>query len=961
MTTTVTKPLFVNDLELSISGEVLSDPVSLGIYSTDASLYQITPLAVVLPKDDHDVHTAINIARDHRKPILPRGGGTSLAGQTVGEAIIIDFSKYMNRILEFNEKERWIRVQPGITRDQLNAFVSTYGLIFSPDPATSSRANIGGMVGNNSSGTKSILYGKTVDHVLEMRLLLASGLELHCRDYSQEELKNECQKDDEKGRLLSSFRKIIDDNKDEIRRRFPKVMRRVSGYNLDEFLDCENWNLSKVFCGSEGTLGVMLDIKLNLDQLPRHKSVCVAHFQNLENSLRAVQIAVGHDPAAVEILDRELLQLAKSNLYVSPLMHFIEGDPDNVLIIEFYGDDTSDIARRQNAMIAEFKAANYGYAFPIYPEGKTYENVWALRKKGLGILLGRKTEKKPLPFVEDSSVPVETLPEYILAVREICEKYRTEVAMYAHASVGVIHIRPILSMRDAEDIDKFKKISREVFELVKAYGGSWSGEHGDGLVRSYLLKDYFGDQVYEALRAVKSLFDPENLMNPGKIVDAQEDIAENLRYGLEYEDLEFETIYKYRDGGDFKSMVHLCSGVGECRKSGGTMCPSYHATMDEEHSTRGRANALRLAMSGQLADIDLSSDEIKDVLDLCLSCKACKSECPSNVDMAKLKSEVLQQHYDKRGASRRELFVKYSATTSKYFAGWLSFLINPVIQSRLFRWVLEKSGGIEKERTLPLYSSETFVSWAKRQARTNGPEVVLFADTYLNYHEPHIGKASFQLLSSLGYYVIVESLGCCQRPRISNGFLKSARGDGTKTANNIRKYLEQEIPVVICEPSCASALADDIPDLIENDDLARRMKKGVMPIESFISHEFPGLTLPVRNGHMILHGHCHQKTLYGTDIIISLLGQDRVDLIDAGCCGMAGAFGYEKEHYELSKKIGEQRLFKSIRENAGTPVIACGFSCRHQIKHFTGITAYHWVEMVDVSNMNDLNKLASQT
>jgi len=576
------------------------DEYTLGMYATDASIYQIKPKAVVLPKNEQDVKTAVQIARDNGITILPRGAGTSLAGQTVGSSLILDFSKYMNKILEINAKEKWVRVQPGMVCDDLNAELAEYGLHFAPDPATSSRANVGGMVGNNSSGTKSIIYGKTVDHVLEMKTLLADGTVLNLSKKSQAEIDHIIAVGDREGGIYQEFRKIVNTHKEEIIARYPKVMRRVGGYNLDEFVSTDNWNLSKLLCGSEGTLATSLEVKLNLEPLPKYKSVCVVHYAELSEAIQAVETMLQFNPSAVEILDNTVVALSRQNLTTKRHCHFIEGDPAAILIVEFYGDTLPEVMERAQAMITDQKFQNLGYAYPLFPEGSDYDDVWVVRKKGLGLMLGLKGDKKPLPFIEDAGIPSEHLPEYIDRVLQICKKYNTEAAMYAHASVGVIHVRPILDLRQAEDIERLKNITEDTFKLVMEYGGSWSGEHGDGLVRSAYNKRFFGDRIYGALLEVKKLFDPKNLMNPGKILEAQT-IENNLRYGVEYRDRELNTEFHYRLEGGFKESVHMCTGVGECRKMlGGTMCPSFKVTRDEEHSTRGRANALRMAMSGQL-------------------------------------------------------------------------------------------------------------------------------------------------------------------------------------------------------------------------------------------------------------------------------------------------------------------------------------------------------------------------
>lgn len=949
--------LFVADLKASIEGEVLSDEVSLGLYSTDASLYQIKPIAVVTPKHEKDVIQAIKIAHDHKVTIVPRGGGTGLAGQTIGTSMILDFSKHINRILEINPEGKWVRVQPGIARDNLNHALEPYGLHFAPDPATSSRANVGGMLGNNSSGTKSILYGKTVDHILEMKVLLADGTIMQLKEESPDSYAEKANGDSRTASIYAGVKEIIDAHRDEIEDKFPKVMRRVGGYNLDEFIYTDQWNLSKLIVGSEGTLGTILEAKLNLEPLPKFKSVCLVHFHDLNETIRAVQTMVKFNPAAVEILDDTVIRLSRENLATRRSCQVVEGDPKAVLIVEFYADTEEEVMGRPALMVEALKDQGFGYAYPIHPEGQEYHDVWTIRKKGLGLMLGIKGKKKPLAFIEDAGIPLNVLPQYIEEVGAVCKKYETEAAMYAHASVGVIHVRPILDMRDPVDIERYKGIAEETFQLVKKYKGSWSGEHGDGLVRSPFNERFFGSVIYQALKDVKHLFDPDNLMNPGKIVDAPP-IDKNLKYGANYKDNPIETIYHYRSDGGFHDAVHMCSGVGECRKTlNGTMCPSFMATLDEEHSTRGRANALRLAMSGQMSDLGLDDPRLRETMDLCLSCKACKSECPSNVDMAKLKSEIWQRKYDREGLSMRERFIRDSTKFAKMFSGTLAPVINGVQKTSIFRWTLEKVAGIEKKRILPEYTNQSFVTWYRKNYQPPvNPEdqVVLFVDTYLNYHEPSVGISTVKLLVKCGFHVELADVGCCQRPKISNGFLREAKEEGTILAKKLLPFIEADKKILVCEPSCASALNHDIPDLMDDEQLGKKLSEAVVPVAAFLHEKMQtGLKLPlkIKHDHIMMHGHCHEKSLYGTTHVQSLIkacGRE-VELIDSGCCGMAGSFGYEKEHYALSEKIGDARLFSKVRKApSNTFVIANGFSCRHQLEHFANAHPRYWTEVFDL-------------
>jgi len=956
MTDTQTIQAMADALRAVVRGDVYFDDARRGIYSTDASNYQIQPVGVVVPRDEDDVCAAVRIAREHKVSILARGGGTSLAGQAVGASLVIDFSRFMNRVLEVNVEARWARVQPGVVRDELNAEVAAHGLHFAPDPATANRATVGGMIANNSSGTRSIIYGKTVDHLIDARILLADGTVATFGELSPDAYARGCEGDGREAELLTGIRKLVEENREEIEKRYPKVMRRVSGYSLDEFVHTDTWNLAKLIAGSEGTLAVLLEARVNLEPLPAHQCLCVPHFATIADAIRAVSAALPHGPSAVEILDHAVITLARRNLMTAPLCDFIEQDPQAILIIEFCGD-TAEEATRKATEAAATLSAHEAFICPVIADAASQAKAWDVRKNGLGLMLGMKGDRKPLPFIEDAGIPVPHLPEYIERVVALCRELDVDVAMYAHASVGVIHVRPLLDLRQAKDIELMKTIANQTFELVVEYGGSWSGEHGDGLVRSPFLERYFGSQLYGAFRELKTLFDPQGLMNPGKIVDAAP-MDQDLRYGTDYRAMDPPTVFQYREDGSFSAAVEMCSGVGACRKRlSGTMCPSYMVTGKEHDSTRGRANALRLAMTGQLGLDALTGAEMRDIFDLCISCKACKSECPSNVDMAKLKSEFLQMVYDRHGTSRRDRMVRNSARTSARMAGLPARLVNRVQRAGWFRRILERTAGFSSRRTLPEFAAEPFLTWYARNpspVADGRPEVALFVDTYMNYHEPRIGRAAVELLRSCGYQVLPVSAGCCQRPRLSHGFLRLAREDGAATMRNLDQHVRQNRPVVVCEPSCASALTDDLPDLIEDPELGKRLAGKIMMIDVFLARELEsgaltGSFTPLVE-RILIHGHCHQKALYGTTamkMILSRAPNVEVAEVDSGCCGMAGSFGYEIEHYEISQRMGERRLFPAVRECApGTRVVACGFSCRHQIEHGTGIKPLHWVETI---------------
>jgi len=949
---------FEQELRKGVRGDVSFDDVKLGVYATDASIYQIKPVALVLPRDEDDVRVAVAIAARHEVSILPRGGGTSLGGQAVGPSMIVDFSKYMNEILELNVEKRWVRVQPGIVLDELNAVLARHGLHFAPDPATSSRATIGGMMGNNSSGTKSIVYGITRDHVLATKVLLPDGTILELEELSSDEYDRKVRGTNgntREAQILSGFKKIIEANRDEIEKKFPQVMRRVQGYNLDSFTNADRWNLSNLVVGSEGTLAVFLEARLNLEPLPKYKALCTVHFVELLEAIRAVAPILEHGPSAVEIMDEDVVIRARKNLTTAPLCGFIQGDPKAILVVEFFGDSPEEVNRKAEKLTADMQQRGFGYAWPVITEPAEQSKVWAVRKNGLGLMLGIKGDRKPIPFIEDACVPIEVLPEYIDQVLKFCANHDVPVAMYAHASVGVIHVRPVLDLKRQGEIDNMKAIADFAFDLVTSYSGAWSGEHGDGRVRSPYLERFFGKQIYNAFREVKKLFDPTGLMNPGLIIDPNP-MDQDLRYGTGYKTPTFPTEYHYRQDGTFAAAVEMCTGVGACRQTLiGTMCPSYRITRDEEHSTRGRANALRLAMTGQAGSGGLTSKGVHEVLDLCLSCKGCKSECPSNVDLARLKGEFLQKYLDEHGVSLREKIVANSTRIAAGIAGWKAPMVNSFQKTWLFRKVLEMVAGFDSRRMPPGYACKPLHKCLANRSRGNArydKKVVLFDDTYMNYHETNVGISAVELLESCGYEVILAKAGCCQRPKISHGFLRDAKKEGEKTLRNLDQYIQQGLKVAVCEPGCCSALTDDLPDLIDDEALGKRIKEKVMMIDEFLADQIREERLNCEFvsdvKEILIHGHCHQKSLYGTTAMKHILKKVPgiiVEEIDSGCCGMAGSFGYEKEHYELSMQVGEDRLFPAIRKcAAGTTVVACGFSCRHQIEHGTGLKAVHWVE-----------------
>ena len=695
-----------SELQAVIQGEVRFDTPARTLYATDASPYEIKPYGVVLPKSTDDIRHTLAVARQYKLPVLPRGGGTSLAGQTVGAAIVVDVSKYLDKILDFDEAAQTVKVQPGVVRDQLNAFLKPYKLQFTPDVSTTNRANLGGMVANNSAGTRSIKYGKTVDQVISMTVMLIDGTITEFRALSAGELKEKLELTGLEGDLYRTVYGVVTEHEAEIEARFPKVMRRVGGYNLDELTEDRPFNLAKLVSGSEGTLAFILDVTVALSPVPAHRCLALLHFDTLKKSLQAVQYINRHGPSAVETLDDTLLELGLENPNIAPLLGWLQGSPGAVLIVEFDGETEAEMRAGLASMEADPEVMGLAYYLHVADSAAEQADVWNVRKAGLGVFNTIKGSAKPTAFIEDAAIPPEHLADYIPQVAAVCAKYGVKMVSYGHASVGVIHVRPILDLKTKEGLEAYRKISEETFALVQHYGGSWSGEHGDGLIRSYKNRELFGDTLYKAFREVKRAFDPDGLMNPGKIVEAPP-ITEDLRYGEDYQVLPLVTHFDFSKDDGFMGAVEMCSGVGACRKTGtGTMCPSYMATRDEDHSTRGRANLLREAMNGRLEG-GLTSKAVYDALDLCLECKACKAECPSQVDMAKMKYEFLQHYYDDHGTPLSARALGNAATVAPLGRAFAP-VANALLPLPPVRWLVEKTVGVDRRRVMPSYAAQSF-------------------------------------------------------------------------------------------------------------------------------------------------------------------------------------------------------------------------------------------------------------
>ncbi|MCI0631446.1 MAG: FAD-binding protein [Phycisphaerales bacterium] len=958
------------DLRSLISGEVRFSRHDRMLYSTDASLYQVEPLGVVCPRTVEEAERVVRYCGDHGLPVLPRGGGTSLAGQAVNRAIVIDFSVHCRNVIEIDADQRTALVEPGVTLDALNAEAARFGLMFGPDVASGAQANMGGMIGNNSAGARSILYGRTVEHLQGIRALLADGSVLHLHE-------NAVVSD---LRIREITRRVVDavaPLETEIEARFPKTVRRVNGYNLDLVLQqvrrsspgtFDKVNLAHLICGSEGTLAITMQAQLNLVPMPRCLGLAIMSFANVEEALGALVSVLATNPSAVELIDDVVIGLAQKNLeyrrYVELLPTSGNGIAGAVLYVEYFGDSHDDLAHHFDELQSRFRRQ----AINRYTEAHEMNRAWKLRRAGEPLLHSLPGHRKPITFIEDLAVNPERLAQFVGEFRELAARHGTTASYYAHASVGCLHMRPLIDLHDQHDRSVMQAIVEEATDLVVRYGGALSGEHGDGRVRSHLLERFYGREICEGFGAIKAIFDPRNLLNPGNIVEP-EPMLEHLRVRPDRQFIhvpQVKTYFRYQREGGFGEAIERCNGAGVCRKlKGGTMCPSYRATLDERHVTRGRANALRLAITGQFGadgNTPLWNDsETKKTLDLCLSCKACKSECPSNVDLAKLKAEYLAQGYRQSGGIPFSSRVFGRIRMFNRLGSAIHPIANLFGQSSLARTMISGMIGLHPQRSLPRFGQSLYrwMSGRKPSSRSE-PAVVLFPDCFTVYNEPHIGRAAIETLERLGYRVVLPRLGCCGRAMISTGMLPQACDTCRRSASDLLRCVESEqaVAVVGCEPSCVSAIKDDWLDLemgVDSTALDRLAAKTFL-VEQFIEEHWTDHPLTISASgasigpEVILHGHCHQKALWGVEsssrLLERLLG-DRLHVLDSGCCGMAGSFGYTKDHYELSMKIGELSLFRELRQNREAIVAAPGTSCRQQIADGMARQALHPIELVE--------------
>ncbi len=930
-----------HELAACVEGEVRFDAISRALYSTDASVYQIQPAGLVVPKHREDILRAAEVCRRLHVPITMRGGGTSQGGQAIGEGLQIDTSKHYNRVLEIDVIAGWVRVEPGIVLDELNAELAPLGMRFAPDISTASRATIGGMISNNSSGARSVLYGKTIDHVIAVTVLLSDGSIVQFDERARSQAPTG---DSLEARCYAAVLGLAAEHTDEIDRRYPKILRRVGGYNLDDFVDpAKPVNMARIMVGSEGTLGIILEAKLRLVPLPRAKAVMAILFDDLLESLSAAPVILAHRPSAIEVMDKAILDNTRQNAGLEAIRAgFVKGDPESMLCVEFYADRKEELPPRLAALEADLRARGFGYHFHCETDPAAQAKIWSLREAALGLSMATKEDAKSISFVEDTAVAPEKLSAFIGRFLEIIHKHDTTAGIYAHASVGCLHVRPVINMKTAAGVKKFESIASAVADLVLEFGGALSGEHGDGLVRSPFMSRMFGPVLYEAFRTIKRTFDPDGLFNPGKITDAPP-MTSNLRYGAGYQTPNPFTFFDYSEYGGMAGAVEMCSGVGACRKKlSGTMCPSYMATREESASTRGRANVLRLAMTGRLGESGLGDEGVLKVMDLCLECRACKAECPVGVDVARFKSEFLADYYSRHGVPAKARMLGNAATAAKWgsrFAG----IANRLAANPTLRAIGEKVFDIDARRSLPVWRKDTFARQVKPKS---GPATLhLFNDTFTNHYDPEIGVAALEVLERGGCSVDVVRPGCCGRPLISQGLLREARALAETLVNGLYPLAERGESILFLEPSCLSAVKDDAIGLLRGDlqDKARTVAGACHLFDEYAAT----LDLPLREhpGKILLHGHCHQKSLGLLPATMRLLskipGAKPIDL-DAGCCGMAGSFGCTHGHYDVSKAIAERRLLPAVRKMApGDTLVAPGTSCRHQVADLEGAQALH--------------------
>jgi FAD/FMN-containing dehydrogenase/Fe-S oxidoreductase len=992
----------LKSLAALLEGDLFYDNTIRTLYATDASAYREMPLAVAIPKSESDIKKLIAFARENRVSLIPRTAGTSLAGQVVGSGIVVDVSKNFTKILEINAAEKWARVQPGVVRDELNIALKPYGLYYGPETSTANRAMIGGMVGNNSCGSNSIVYGSAREHTLEVKAILADGTNAEFKNLSpsqyQELLVSSAQKNGSAGLLDKIYLKTDEilssgENQAEIRKNFPKptVERRNTGYALDMLLntqpylpaqeDAKPFNMCSLIAGSEGTLCFLTEIKVNLVPTPPKTQglVCI-HCNSIDEALRATVLTLKYGPQAVELIDDYVLECAMLNVEQKKNAFFVKNKPDGtipaILVVDLSRETTAEVEELAAQMTAELMEAGMGFHYPLL-FGDDTKKIWTLRKAGLGLLSNIPGDEKAVAVIEDTAVDVYDQPEYIRDFNEILKKNGMSAVHYAHAGTGELHLRPIINLKTSEGHRQFRMIAEEIAALVKKYDGSLSGEHGDGRLRGEFIPKMVGEHNYQLFREIKNTWDPDHIFNPGKIVDTAP-MDTFLRYEADHKTPEFKTYFRFHDQ-DILQHAEQCNGSGDCRKtqlSGGTMCPSFMATRNEKDTTRARANILREMLTHSPKENRFDHKEIKEVYDLCLACKGCKGECPSNVDVAKLKMEFLQQYHDEHGVPMRSWLVgNFSKMTG--LASYVPWAYNAVYKNAPLRKIANQIVGFHPERTMPLLHSTTLLSWWKNHYKkkdelrikntagsTHAPSpassakrVYLFCDEFTNFNDVEIGKKAILTLEKLGYEVVIPKHGPSGRPQLSKGLLKDAKKIAEENIRLLRDVISYDMPLIGIEPSAILTFRDEYPDLVSDElvEDAKKLAQNALQFDEFIAREIELKRISkdvfTKEKKLIkLHGHCQQKAISSmvpTKKMLSLPENYTVQLIPSGCCGMAGSFGYEKEHYDISMQIGELVLFPAVRQQPEEVIIAApGTSCRHQIHDGTGRKALHPAEIL---------------
>ena len=965
----------LSELKNTLEGELFFDDIHKLIFATDASAYRELPTAVAFPKDSEDIKTLILFAHKNNTSLIPRTAGTSLAGQVVGGGIIVDVSKYMTNILEINEKEKFVIVQPGVILDELNKILEPKGLFFAPETSTSNRCMIGGMVGNNSCGAHSLIYGSTRDHTISVKAILSDGSDVIFENLTNEEFYLKTEGNSLESKIYQNIQEILfnDINRQEILNEYPdkSLKRRNTGYAIDLLLDCEpfskggeTFNFCKLLAGSEGTLAFMTEIKLNLVHLPpKEKALVCVHLNNVTESLHANLIALKHYPVSVELMDKEILDLTKLNITQQKNRFFLNGDPGAILIVEFAEHSKEAISQKAQLMEADMRANDYGYSFPLV-FGSDIKKVWDLRKAGLGVLANMPGDKKPVPVIEDTAVNPQVLPDYIKELNTMLKSYGLGVVYYAHIATGELHIRPILNLKDPIDVELFHTVAYNTALLVKKYKGSLSGEHGDGRLRGEFIALMIGNHNYEILKQIKKVWDPKNIFNPKKITDTPK-MNSSLRFKQVETIPEISTIFDFSKDQGVLRAVEKCNGSADCRKShiiGGLMCPSYMATKDEMHSTRARANILREFLTNSTKNNPFNHHEIYEIMDLCLSCKGCKSECPSNVDITKYKAEFLQHFYDAHLIPLRTKAIANITSINKIGAimpSVFNFFVKNNILSNIAKFIL----GFAQERSIPTLYKITLTKWFNKylseidNTKLTKGTVYIFVDEFTEYNDTEVGIKAIKLLTRCGYNVKLANNIESGRTFLSKGLLRKAKKIVNINVELLKDIITKQTPLIGIEPSAILAFRDEYTELVDKHlhEASLMLASCSFMIDEFIAKEFENGNISqdlfIKENKIIkLHGHCHQKSIASTEPTKKMLEipvNYKVEEIKSGCCGMAGSFGYEKEHYAVSMKVGELVLFPELRKTSEEIIISApGTSCRHQILDGTGRKAYHPIEIL---------------